>query len=266
MKKLIFILILFLGFNNYALASTKTFERTKDNLRVPEGIEVTDQNINYILNTKAVDVTEKIYDFAYVISDEEEKKLYKKIKDFIDYTNIDLVILTEKDIYTDPAAYAFNFYDYNDFKKEGLIFFINKNQANYDIYMWTAGDVVDIYTEKRISDILEYVHDFFEDKKYSEGVNKFVDVVYGFYMASKEDILTIDSSGKVVKSIPWIDLIILSIAITFIIVFFLFFGKEKLNDKVFFQDEFLDNDSFEKIEESFVDKETIKVEKSNKKK
>ena len=124
MKKAILILICFLSSLDVALASTKTYERTKDNLRVPSSVTVNSENIDYILNTKAVDASEKIYDYAALLSDKEEEEIFEKIRKFINDSSIDLVIITEKDYQITPVAYAYNFYDYNNFKKEGLIFFI----------------------------------------------------------------------------------------------------------------------------------------------
>ena len=62
------------------LALEKTYERTRDNLLVPDGITVNDDNIDAILNTKAVDAEDKIYDYANLFTAEEEEKLLKKIK------------------------------------------------------------------------------------------------------------------------------------------------------------------------------------------
>ncbi len=229
MKKAILILICFLSFSDVALASTKTYERTKDNLRVPSSVTVNSENIDYILNTKAVDASEKIYDYAALLSEKEEEEIFEKIKKFIDDSSMDLVIITEKDdSQITPVAYAYNFYDYNNFKKEGLIFFIQMIDNNYNIYMFTSGEVFNIYTEKRIQDILEYVHNFFENKEYFEGIDSFVKIVHSFYIADKKgELVEINKSGEVVKSIPWVDLVVLSLAITFIIMYFLLKKKKE---------------------------------------
>ena len=97
MRKIFLSIMLFLGSVNVVFASTKTYERTTDNLRVPSNVVVNEENINYILNTKAVDASEKIYDFANILTEKEEKKLYKEIDSFVEDTALDLVILTEKD-------------------------------------------------------------------------------------------------------------------------------------------------------------------------
>lgn len=223
MRKIVLILICFLSFFDVALASTKTYERTKDNLRVPSSVTVNSENIDYIFNTKAVDALEKIYDYAALLNDKEEKEIYEKIKKFIDDSQMDLVIITEKDyLQITPVAYAYNFYDYNDFKKNGLIFFLQMIDNNYNIYLFTSGEVFNIYTEKRIQDILEYVHTYFENKEYFEGMDSFVKIVHSFYIADKKgESVKINKNGEVVKSIPWIDLVVLSLAITFIIMYLL---------------------------------------------
>ena len=111
MKKIFLSIIIFLGSVNVVFASTKTYERTTDNLRIPNNVVVNEENINYILNTKAVDANEKIYDFADILTEKEETNLYKDIDNFVKDTTLDLIILTEKgNLNLDNANYAFNFY------------------------------------------------------------------------------------------------------------------------------------------------------------
>ena len=229
MRKIFLSIMLFLGSVNVVFASTKTYERTTDNLRVPSNVVVNEENINYILNTKAVDASEKIYDFANILTEKEEKKLYKEVDSFVEDTALDLVMLTEKDnLNLDSANYAFNFYDYNNFNRNGLIFFIHEVDNKFNIYMWTSGDVYGIYTQKRIKDILEYIHVSFDNKDTYKGMSDFVKIVHGFYIADKKgELAKIDSTGNVIKTVPWFDIIVLAVALTFVIIFSVFFLKKK---------------------------------------
>ncbi len=221
MKKFLFIIIFILNINT-VYASTKTYNRTIDNLKVPDNIEVTDNNINAILDTKAVNEKEKIYDYANILTETQEEKVYKKITKFIKESNIDIVIITEKEKLPDPANYAFNFYDYNYFKPNGLIFLINLVDNKTNIYMWTSGNVTKTYNSKRIEAILKYEYDLFLNKKYYKGIDNFVKVVHSYYIADKEGTLVrMNKKGNVIKTIPWFDIFILSVALTFILSFFL---------------------------------------------
>lgn len=264
MKKFIFYLLIFtfcLSFIDIVLALEKTYERTRDNLLVPDGITVNDDNIDAILNTKAVDAEDKIYDYANLFTAKEEEKLLKKVKLFIEDSSLDLVIITEnKNLGSAAASYAFNFYDYNFFKKNGLIFLIDKADNKFNIYMWTSGDTYDIYTSKKIESILKYTYTFFDEGKYYKGANDFVEVVHSFYIASKKgDLVKIDKSGKVVKTVPWVDLFVLASALTFIIVFLTFFKKKKGTSRRKY-DDYLDKDNMrvELEEDIFLGKNVIK--------
>ena len=97
MKKRLFLLlviILSVFWIKDVNASTKTFERTNEDLRVPDYINVTEENKSNILLTPSVDAKEKVYDFADLFDDQEEKDLYDQINKFIKNTNMDLAVVT----------------------------------------------------------------------------------------------------------------------------------------------------------------------------
>ena len=72
MKKIVLSLIIFL-LPIVSFASTNTYPRTEDDLRINSWITVTEENKDNILNTPSVNEEEKIYDFADLYTDEEEK-------------------------------------------------------------------------------------------------------------------------------------------------------------------------------------------------
>ena len=99
-------------------ASTKTFERTEANLLLPDWVEKDKVDVNNVLNTKAVDASEKIYDFVDYISDSEESKLYSYIKEYSTHTGYDLVIVTTDNLDNKNIKnYTYDFYDYNTFDR-----------------------------------------------------------------------------------------------------------------------------------------------------
>ena len=81
LRYLFFILIACISFNiTEVFAYVETYERTPDNYRVPEYIEVHGGNIDNVMSTPSVDEKKKVYDFAGVFTDDvEEVDLYNEI-------------------------------------------------------------------------------------------------------------------------------------------------------------------------------------------
>ena len=73
--KLLIVFILFISIPKNCLASTNTLTRTREKPLVPDRVIVDENNIDEILLTPAVSSNEKIYDFAELYTEEEEKKL-----------------------------------------------------------------------------------------------------------------------------------------------------------------------------------------------
>ena len=74
------IAILLFSFSLVVNAEVVTYERTKENYRVPSDIEVNSTNEWNVLNTPSVDQDVKVYDFANLLSD-------------LSFTGIPLIIL-----------------------------------------------------------------------------------------------------------------------------------------------------------------------------
>ena len=77
------LLIIFISFFIFSIdvnAEIKTFTRTEQNLLVPDHVKVDEKNTSAILETPAIDQSQKIYDFAELLDDSEEKEIYNKIK------------------------------------------------------------------------------------------------------------------------------------------------------------------------------------------
>ena len=87
-------LIVFCLFNVNVNASTKTLTRTETDLLLPTWLQGEEVDKEAVLKTKAVDASEKIYDFAEYINDEDETKLYSYAMEYKSHTSYDLVILT----------------------------------------------------------------------------------------------------------------------------------------------------------------------------
>jgi len=218
---------LFLFLSLECNASTRVFTRSNQNLLVPEDVVVDQSNLNNILSTPAVSSAEKVYDYAELFTDEEGKKIVKKINEYINNAMIDVAIVTTKDLKGKSIAdYAYNFYDYNDFMNDGVIFVIYMNKDNPEIYMGNSGNkdgkVFNIYTDTRINQTLEYVYKDIKAGNYYKAVDNYVKILSGFYNIERNGDFRVNGEGEVVQHIPWIEIVILALALTFIVIVILF--------------------------------------------
>ncbi len=127
--------------------------------------------------TPTVDASEKVYDFAELLSDSEEKSIYNEITGLIDEYNLDAAVVTiNYNNKSSAKSYAEDFYDYNDFgvgsTKDGLIFLIDMD--NREMWISTTGTAQLIYDDTRIDNILDAAYDEIADKNYYGCASEFV--------------------------------------------------------------------------------------------
>ena len=252
MKKLYILitLLLFLPLNIYA--STKTYERTEDNnYGVNKKWEINSSNINNVLNSKKVDSSEKIYDFADILTDDEEKKLYEKIMNFIYKYKTDFVILTDDIPYTYDKVnedYAVDFYDYNDFgidfdKYSGIILFRNNYEEDryYDMYLF--GDSQLYFDQYRKDESLDGIYYYLSNKIYLNGFSKFIDYCDKYYSngipndlkayyVDDYGYLHFDSNYKEPYKAPIIGILIIDIIVTLIVMLVLISKNRMVKTKL----------------------------------
>ena len=264
MKKryLLISLIVFCLFNLNVNASTKTFERTESNLLLPTWLQGEEVNKDAVLKTKAVDASEKIYDFADYVSDGDEVKLFSYAKEYSAHTKYDLVILTTDNIEgMDPFDYMYNFYDYNSFERNGIIMMVYKNGNDSDVYIGTTkyGDdskIEDIYTRAYIKGMVDYLKDKFKGSNYYQGFNDFIKLGIGIYdiQTNNNGNYRVGSNGELVKNIYWLDYLVVSLAITSIVVVVLLYVNSINNKKVIVKD-YLDKSTLivNKVSEESID-------------
>lgn len=177
--KIIFILLVTILIIDYSevSAQVKTYDRSEDNLGVWDSIYVTDSNRQLILDTPKVNEKEKVYDFADLFSNEEEKELYESIQNYIDEYNMDMVIVTiNENNKNSSMEYADDFYDYNYFgindSKDGILFLIDMDKRN--IYISTTGKAIDKYNDNRIDDMLDSAYEYMTLGGYFEAADAFI--------------------------------------------------------------------------------------------
>lgn len=222
-------LVMFFLLTIDCFASVNTYTRTENNLLVPNDVVVTVDNMNDIIKTPAVSSSEKVYDYADLFTDNQEKAAYKKLIDYTNSTGIDAAIVTVKDLAGFTCEeYINNFYNYNDFMDDAVAFLIYLGPKEAEIYMIADGKGSKIYTDARIQQTLEYVYKDIDDENYGEALDDYINIVSGFYNKETGN-YKVDKNGNIIQVIPWIEIAILSGALTFIVVMFLIskFGSKK---------------------------------------
>lgn len=185
MKKTKLLLLAFalLLFPLNVFASTNTQSRySLPNYGVSKKWEITDSNRSNVLNTKKVDASEKIYDFADIFSEEDEEWLYDTIQDFIKDYKMDLVVLTDSFSYSNDEEnenYAVDFYDYNDFgidfdKYNGIIIFINMNPTDRYFNFYMFGDSQLYFDNKRKQEPIDKAMSSMKAGSYYLGVRNMI--------------------------------------------------------------------------------------------
>lgn len=177
---------------------------------------------------RVFDTTIKIYDYAQILNDKEEKDLKKSVDEYIKKYNIDMVLVTVKHYNQNTLEeYMELFYNTNKFgigdNKDGIMF--TMDLKNDDIGIKTFGITNDLYSENELNKILTKVNkkDNTKDKisafiKYS---NKYI---------NEYDNETFDD--EILISINWIGITIISSILSVLVVFIgLLKSKNKSSNK-----------------------------------
>lgn len=252
-------------------ASTNTFVRTEDNLLISSDIEVTSQNLDSILNTPAVDASEKVYDFAELLTLSDEKQIYNCVQEFINKTNLDLAIVTINDNNKFNAmTYADDFYDYNDFgtdlSSSGVLLLVDMDTRN--IYMSTHGRALSIYSDCRIDMTLDAIYQDFSNENYLHGITKFVAIIENYdtmgLPSNKDSKYAISGEGDVYRKFPWLIVLGVPFVITAIVMGILI-SKNKLVRVATSSREYLDKNSLKikTVSDRLVSTNTVAVPRSS---
>ena len=224
---LVTVFILFFLFNINCYASTETYTRTSDNLRIPSDVVADSSNYNDIMSTPSVNADEKVYDFANILEPEQERSIYEQILEYNKVSNYDAVVVTVDDLVgKDISKYAYDFYDYNDFKLEGVIFVVHTRESNPEIFMGNCAPkgsfLFNIYDDSAVNSTLGYIYNnSIINGNYYEACFNFVKIVNGLYIQKQNNTPRIGGGGGSVSSIPLFELLVISLALSFIIVIIL---------------------------------------------
>ena len=253
LKYIVLLLTLVIGITNVK-ASTTTFDRTEDDLGVNKKWVIDENNIDNVYATLRVDASEKIYDYAEILSDSEESQLYNSIKSYIETSNMDMVILTVDLPYSDQQIedYAADFYDYNDFGIDfdlysGIIIVRNINSFNRYFNIYTFGNAQLYYPYERCEQILDYIYNDIHAENYLAGFNSFISYsseLYNDGIPSNYNNYYVNDMGYLTKgyTTPWFLAFIISGVVTSIIMIILI-SKNKMVKKASIAKEYLDSSS-----------------------
>lgn len=197
MKKIlmyiIYILCLFLiSIMPTSAKEIKMCVRSENDLHVRDSL-INNNNLQDIYATPCVDDTQKVYDFADLLTDEEEENIYNEIENFIEKTDYDLVVVTiNENPKNDAMAYADDFYDYNAFGKnatrDGVLLLID--MQNREIYISTTGYAIKMYDDERLgineeyyntNSVLDYGYDYVTKEEYYNAFSAMIKRLTEFY-------------------------------------------------------------------------------------
>ena len=135
----------------------------------------------YAASVPEVDKEKKIYDYADVLTIEEENELYDSVTNFIKDKNLDLALVTIDDnpfgnYEEDSEEYASKFYEENDFgigeDKSGLLILLDFN-SEYS-YILTYGDARIVYPDSKLENISLTPVQILTNGKYYEALKTYL--------------------------------------------------------------------------------------------
>lgn len=130
--------------------------------------------------TSAVHVsaqTDCVYDYADLLSEEEEESLREYAKKMSDVWEMNVLAVTTEDAQGQTSAeYADDFYDTKfpeEAEEDGVLYLIDMD--NREIYLFTSGIVIRYLTDDRIERILDTAYGYVEEGDYYGTFQSFFD-------------------------------------------------------------------------------------------
>ena len=222
-----------------------------NNYGVNKNIEVTNARLPYILSTPYVSNSKNhVYDFADLLTDEEEDEIKRKASELKEKLDTEIVIY----VFSNQSAYnaqkeddlAVDFYDYNDFGMDiddqysGVLLFINKldnGSVSSGGYMncRSFGNAQLMLNSYRLDNMVDRLEDNMWSGRYYATAIQFMDLVEDYYDAGTWDVngdYYLDEYGMLVKKqkLPVFQAIIMSGIITLIVILILV-NKNKMVKK-----------------------------------
>ena len=116
----------------------------------------------------------KLFDYADLLKKSEEKQIENKIKLLEKEYGYDIVVVLTNDVpYEEYEAYADDFFDYNNYGPDGVLFLYDF--YNRIVYMSTAGKCIRTYSDSYIERITSEATSFLQYEEYEESINCLLD-------------------------------------------------------------------------------------------
>lgn len=207
-------------------------------------------NVYAEINVSQVDKTLKIYDFANLLTEQEENNLFGRAINFTTVYNLDLVFVTIDKNYTNAQNYADDFYDYNNFgignTYDGLLVLIDMDTREF--YISTTGQAILIYNDYRINSILDDMTYDIQNGNYYAALSTSMTSISNFAakgIPQENSDSYIDDNGDYIyiehKEYPLLPFLIISI-ITSTIILIIYINKNKLVKKAYEASSYIEKD------------------------
>ena len=153
--------------------------------------------------TEEVDNTIKLYDYADLITDDEENEVSLLINNYIEKYKMDLAIITlDKNTYgkdfESTKVYAVDFYNYNNFglndTKDGVVVIIDKDTNNNHIS--TFGKAQDIYDSQDVNAINNSISTFISEENYYQMIKVYITKLSNYAKGDEEDLVCNDENDN----------------------------------------------------------------------
>lgn len=253
-KILCIILLFFVSISVNASVITKD-RNSLSNLGVNKKWTINSSNKSNVLNTPYVDASEKVYDFSEIILDSDEIKLKKEITEFIEITNMDMVIVTIDEPYFsdyEMEEFAADFYDYNDFglnfdKYSGVLILRNSSSQNRYYNIYTFGEAQLYFSFERLERTLDNIYSDIYNDRYFEGFSTFIYNMKDYYnlgIPSEMKNYYVDEMGYLQEKYnPPIFLALVISGVLSAIVMYILISKNKMVKKAKAANEYLEKET-----------------------
>lgn len=207
-----------------------------------------------ILNVKAIDTSDKVYDFANVLTPTEKEQLKELIDEYIKDYNMDMAVVTVRyHDYKSTMEYADSFYDINHFgigdTEDGLICVIDFSTGHDDFWISTKGNAIIMYDDARINSILDAMDVVYYRNKtdYYNMFKAFIDkstyyASYGIPKSNQHVKLDINGRPYMERPFPWMGISIISLIVSSVTVLVLI-KRNKMVHKATNADLYLDKET-----------------------
>ncbi|MFV0528843.1 MAG: TPM domain-containing protein [Lachnospiraceae bacterium] len=122
------------------------------------------------------DNADRVYDYAGVLSETEIQNLESTIAEVEQKKGFDIVIVTTNENTQTPMVYADDFYDYNGFSKDGILFLLDLD--NRQQWISTSGSCITQYPTSALDKILDKTTGYARDGSYTKVFETFVKEVH----------------------------------------------------------------------------------------